>query len=384
MLRFLERGIRGKALTNVHDLNRLRHFLFLEYGTALGSNVHASPLYEALKCAVPDAVTMVACSRMAFEVLQNNPFIDYLVETRRPTENTGAAIRCLRGHLKDTGFVPEVIITSKGNEQRSIALLSLFLGKATRMGYTGAPEFYDVLLQPDREESLIDNNLRVVERLGYPSIAVEPRVSFSLEDLQKARGLLDRASWNDATPRVVFITQTSPTQRKSWPRGRFVSVINHTLNVHGARAIFVGTASESENIESIRADVQGESINLAGQTTIPHLAALLSLCDYAVSLDTGNMHIARSVGLPMVILAPAWQPAIEWLPLGFDQYRIFKGADIPHATPNYVMDEIGVDEVIAALDDLFERYPSSQQSRGERVARGMAHVSTQSRRRLPQ
>ena len=128
--------------------------------------------------------------------------------------------------------------------------------------------------------------------------------------------------------------------------------------------------------------MQGDSISLAGQTTISQLAAVLSLCDFAVSLDTGNMHIGRSVGLPMIILAPAWQPVIEWLPLGLDQYRIFKGEDIPQAPLDYVMDEMGVKEVVSALDDLFVRYPASQQSRQGRVDRGMTRVRPQSRRRL--
>ena len=381
-LRFFERGATGKVSTRLDDLRRLRHFLFLEYGTALGSNIHASPLYEALKRAVPGAVTMVACSRMAFEVLRHNPFIDYLVETRRPTENVREAIRSLRAYLRATDFSPEIIITSKGNEQRSIALLSYFVGPAIRLGYTEAPELYDVLLRPDREQSLIANNLRVVERLGYQKEAAEPRVSFGPEDLEKANRLLDQGGGDDGRPRVVFITQTSPTQRKSWPRERFVSVVSHALKVLGAKAIFVGTANESREIDLIRAGARGDSVNLAGQTTITQLAALLSLCDYAVSLDTGNMHIGRSVGLPMVILAPAWQPVIEWLPLGFDEYRIFKGEDIPQATPDYVINEIGVDEVVASLDDLFARYPVSRQGREDRIARSLAHVSPESRRPL--
>jgi ADP-heptose:LPS heptosyltransferase len=377
-MRFIEHRP-GAKRPGLEDLRRLRRFLFLDYGTALGSCVHATPIYEALKYAVPDAVTMVACSRMAFEVFKHNPFIDYLVETPRPTVNVFHAIRSLREHLKIQGLTPEVIITSKGNEQRSIAMLAYFAGKAIRFGYTLAPELYDVLLRPDSKRSLIENNLKVIERLGHQSRVLEPRVAFSPADLEHAQNLL-RAG--DTRPRVVFITQTSPTQRKSWPRDRFVSVANHAVKVHRAYPVFVGTSKEAEGIESIRAGVEGESITLAGQTTITQLAAVLSLCDYAVSLDTGNMHIGRSVGLPMVILAPAWQPVIEWLPLGFDQYRIFKGDDIPQAPPDYVMNEIGAEEVIVALDDLVSRYPVSQQSRHARIERSLAHVSSQSRCQL--
>ena len=218
VMRFIERGAGPNSRPGIDELGRLRRFLFFEYGTALGSNVHATPIYEALKRAVPDAVAMVACGRMAFEVFRNNPFIDYLVETSRPPVNVLDAIRSLRECLKTEHFAPEIVITSMGNEQRSIALLSVFAGGAIRFGYTLAPELYDVPLRPDRERSLIENQLSIIERLGYKKQFVEPRVSFSREDLVQAQSLVEASGAADGGPRVVFITQTSPTQRKSWPR----------------------------------------------------------------------------------------------------------------------------------------------------------------------
>jgi ADP-heptose:LPS heptosyltransferase len=378
-MRFIERGMNRKP-PDVDGLRHARRFLFLEYSPALGTNVHATPIFEALKRAVPDAVTMVACSQLAFEVFRHNPFIDYLVETPRPPVSALLAIRSLREHLKATGFVPDLVVTSKGNEQRSIALLAFLAGKATRLGYTLAPELYDVVLRADPEQSLIDNNMRVIEGLGYRKDAPEPRVAFGPEELRYAQSLLATADID--RPRVAFITQTSPTQRKSWPVDRFIAVANHVTRIHGGCGVFLGTGKEAGPIETLCAAVQGNTISLAGKTTISQVAAALSLCDYAISLDTGNMHIGRSVGLPMVILAPAWQPVIEWLPLGFDQYRILKGNDIPQATPDYVMNEMGVPEVIATLDDLFARYPVSAQSREDRIRCRLAHVAPESRRPL--
>lgn len=381
-MRFVDRCARGRSRLGIDDLRRARRFLFFEYEPALGSNVHATPIFEALKRVVPDAVTMVAGGRMAFEVFRQNPFIDYLVETPGRGASLLRSVRSLRGHLKATGFVPEIVITSYTSQQRSIAIQAFLAGRAIRLGYTFAPELYDVFLRYDSRRSLIENNLRIIEGLGYQKQTVEPRVAFGPEDLDRAKSLLGRTE--TGRPRVVFITQTSLTQSKNWPADRFVAVANHVTTVLGGCAIFVGTGKETERIEAIRTGVQGHSISLAGQTTISQLAAVFSLCDYAVSLDTGNLHIGRSVGLPMVILTPAWQPLIEWLPLGFDQYRIFKGDDIPKAPSDYVMDEMGVDEVIAALDDLFARYPASQQSREGRVERSLAQVSPQSRRPLRQ
>jgi hypothetical protein len=59
----------------------------------------------------------------------------------------------------------------------------------------------------------------------------------------------------------------------------------------------------------------------------------------------------------MVIIAPAWSPPIEWLPIGDDRFRILKNADMAAAPVNYIIDEVGVDEVTGGLEDLLTRYP---------------------------
>jgi hypothetical protein len=69
------------------------------------------------------------------------------------------------------------------------------------------------------------------------------------------------------------------------------------------------------------------------------------------------MHIGRAVGLPMTIIAPAWSPPIEWLPLGIDRFRILKNADMTSAPADYIIDEVSVEEVQLALEELIARYP---------------------------
>jgi len=66
--------------------------------------------------------------------------------------------------------------------------------------------------------------------------------------------------------------------------------------------------------------------------------------------------------VPMAIIAPAWSPPVEWLPLGNPRVRIFKNADMDHAPDDYVIDEVQVEEVEAALDELLHLYPVRQRS----------------------
>lgn len=372
LVRLAGRILKGARSVTTDDLRQLRQLLFLQYEAPLGSNVHVTPVFEAIKQVAPDTRIAVACSGLATEVLKHNPFIDDLLVTPNPLVNTVDAMRSLRHQLYEKKINPECVVTTSGNTRSRITLCGLVAGRSLRVGYTHTPALYDASLIYNKEISLIANNLRLVQLLGRGGAHYEPRIFFSRADLDVAQSLLATSDAAGLKPRVVFVTQTSPTQRKSWRKERFIAAAEYAIRELGCEAIFVGTAKEADLIDDIRNGMQYPSISVAGKTSLPVLSAMLCMCDYAITLDTGTMHVGRSAGIPQVILAPAWSPVIEWLPLGMDQYRILKGPDIPSAPADYVIDEISTDEAISALGYLYRNYPWSAEARMARVQRNLA------------
>ena len=117
--------------------------------------------------------------------------------------------------------------------------------------------------------------------------------------------------------------------------------------------VFAGTAAESPAIEALRSGLSFPTATVAGQTSLLELSAILGLADIALTLDTGPMHLARAMRLPMVIIAPAWSPAVEWLPLNNPRARILKNLDLPTPPPDdYLIDEVTVPEVEQHLNEL--------------------------------
>jgi ADP-heptose:LPS heptosyltransferase len=370
-VRLAGRILRGARSVTTDDLRQLRQLLFLQYEAPLGSNVHITPVFEAIKKAVPDTRIAVACSGLAVEVLKHNPFIDDLLITSNPLVNTADAMRSLRHQLRKKKINPECVVTTSGNTRSRITLCGMVAGRSLRVGYTHVPALYDASLIYNKEISLIANNLRLVQLLGHGDTHYEPRIFFSRTDLEIAQSLLATNDSAVLKPRVVFVTQTSPTQRKSWRKERFVAAADYVVRELGCEAVFVGTAKEADLIDDIRNRMQHPSVSVAGKTSLPVLSAMLCMCDYAITLDTGTMHVGRAAGIPQVILAPAWSPVVEWLPLGMDQYQIRKGPDIHSAPANYVIDEISTDEVISALEYLYQNYPWSTETRMARVQRNL-------------
>jgi len=66
--------------------------------------------------------------------------------------------------------------------------------------------------------------------------------------------------------------------------------------------ILFGTASEEPVSDAIAAGITGPSIGLVGKTAIADLPALLSRCQLFVGNDSGAMHVAAAVGLPVVAI----------------------------------------------------------------------------------
>lgn len=347
-------------------LEDLRNFLLLQYPLALGTAVHATPLIAAIHAAVPDARVAAAASGFALEVLRGNPGLERLIATPSPLREWLPAANAIR-RAKIFGREHYAVLLTTGNERSRILLASVLAGGVNRVGFTLVPELAEVPLRYDPRISQIANNLRLVEALGHGAMLLErleanpglmePRVFPSQEDVAAAHRLLREQGVDEARPIAVMITQTSPTQRKSWREDRFRAVAEMLRREYEMQLVFVGAAAESAAIDALRRGIASPTASVAGQTGLLELAAILGLADVAVTLDTGPMHLARAMRLPMVVLAPAWSPPVEWLPLGNPRAVILKNAEMDVAPPDYRIDEVSVEEVEAGLRQLLRLYP---------------------------
>ncbi len=346
---------------------QIRNFLVLQQESPLGSVVHATPLYESLKRAIPAAHITVAASRMATAVLQHNPYIDRTVVTPDPFADFRNAARTVRGLFQSLPDGARCIVTTIGSQRSKLALLSYMAGDAIRIGYTLAPELYDMPLSFHPERGQIQGNLDIVRELGHHATFCEPRIFFTERDAEHASQWLESLEVPSNLPRVAYVTQNSGGQRNRWSAARFQHVITHLSQHQNAVPIFLGTANEAASIEELRNGLSDRGISLAGKTTIPELAAVLAQCDLVVSLDTGTFHVARAVGLPGVVIAPAWQSPLEWLPVEHPRYRVLRGATIEKPPADYWIEEVTTKQVCEAAIELMSQYPADPAQRAERL-----------------
>jgi ADP-heptose:LPS heptosyltransferase len=355
------------------DAAQVRRVLVLEHRLPLGCLVHMTPAFEAIKRSRPELEITVATRGAGLLVLRHSPFVDYLIETPDPTTHLRAAVQALRAELRRRGIRPDCVLTGASDQRTKIALLGLFGSSGWRGGFTVNPALYQRPLAYDHNLSLIANNLRLATLLDSKNDPTEPRIPFSREGAEVAANLL-RAANPEGKPMVVFVTQNSGGQNTGWHNERFVHVVRHAALERGFAVVYVGVAQDSAAIDAIREVAGGIGTSIAGKTAVNELAAVLALCDFAVTLDTGTMHVGRSVRLPMVVLGPSWQKPIEWMPLGPENVRILRGQDRVDVPDGYRLDEISAESVTAALDELVNLYPPSHEARQSRLQAALSEI----------
>src|SRR6267378_2505161 len=87
---------------------------------------------------------------------------------------------------------------------------------------------------------------------------------------------------------------------KCWPPERFAKALNQLRKERDAEVILFGTPAEGAVSAAIQGGLEAKAIDLTGKTQIAELPALLSRCTAFLGNDSGAMHVAAAVGLPVV------------------------------------------------------------------------------------
>jgi len=145
--------------------------------------------------------------------------------------------------------------------------------------------------------------LELLRRAGWlDQLPDEQHITLRVPDAARQRAaqtLLEAGSKPHAT-RIAVGAGASYGSAKCWPPDRFAKALNSLLSHADADIIIFGTPSELPVSTAIAAELQRPPINLTGKTSIADLPALLSQCHLFLGNDSGAMHVAAAVGLPVV------------------------------------------------------------------------------------
>ncbi len=279
----------------------MRRALIVATGGGLGDLLLASPIGEALARAFPGiAITWWANARAA-SILGGNPHVAALW-----TESPRAPIRVLldatRGGRYDIAVLPWT--TGRQASLAWLARIPCRVGQGGRLAYSWMFT-HRVRVRSahgDTTSHWVDIQLDYARAVGCDATGVAPRIWLTDEDREAARRVL-QARGIRAADRfcVLHVGRDLPIATLAWNVERLAEIGRGVSSRHGLHVVLTGTDAEKSVIARAANGIGKAAISLAGETPgVRCLAAVVERAALFVGLDSGPMHVAAALGVPVL------------------------------------------------------------------------------------
>ncbi len=145
--------------------------------------------------------------------------------------------------------------------------------------------------------------LELLRRAGWIESLPEitpVRIRVETEARERAEKLLVAAGCPPNGLRIAFGTGAAYGTAKCWPANRYADLARTLVSEYGAHVLLFGAASEASVAAEVEQGAGTGVTNLIGRSAIGDLPALLSCCTLFIGNDSGAMHVAAAVGIPVV------------------------------------------------------------------------------------
>lgn len=277
----------------------------------IGDTVLTVPFLRNLRYAYPDAQIDLMVAPVSGEIIDKCPYVDNFIyfdttKKHRYENKEGQEkkdfwyyVKLLRKEKYDKAFVLKRSLSS--------AFLAFAAGIKERIGFdTECRRFLLTKTTPYIENKHeIDCFLDVLKAddIDVKDNYLENWIDDAEIDVVKKILLVNGFQFNSGK-KVVIVHATSGNRKKEWAKDKWAEIITWLSNEQNAQVVFNGTKNDSSTYEEIMSLVKDRlittPINLCGCFNLRQTLAFTKLCDLIVGCDSGNLHIAASVGIPVI------------------------------------------------------------------------------------
>lgn len=189
----------------------------------------------------------------------------------------------------------------------------------------------------------------------------EPEIDVPLEKQQSADAIFTKAKIPSDRP-VIAIQPFSLWRYKEWGVNSYIQLINRLISEYNVSVIITGSLDEKKRADEILTHCRWNTYNLAGETSLGTLAAVLKASSLFIGADSAGIHIAAAVGTPTVsIFGPS--SSADWAPRGIQHSVVHKDLECVPCNQkgcqgkgiSRCLDELTVDEVMTAVRSQIDR-----------------------------
>jgi heptosyltransferase-2 len=273
----------------------------------VGDTMLMQPMLKRLKQRYPDSRIDILAPPWTADLLRMIPEVSEVVINPFPHGALQLAARYRFGKRLRAAFYGQAIVLP--NSFKS-ALVPFFAHIPLRTGYTG--EFRYGLLNDARKLNkrrlplMVGRFAQLAEDSGKeaPLPLANPRLQITGAQRDAVLKKLELAP---DKPVAVFCPGAEYGPAKRWPAAYFAELAQR-LQQHGYEVWLIGSARDRDEAEKIVALGNAQCRNLCGNTGLSDAIALLSCAKLVVSNDSGLMHLAAALDIPMLALFGSSSP----------------------------------------------------------------------------
>ncbi len=312
-------------------LPSVQNILIIQLGD-IGDVIWSIPTFRAVKKAYPDAHLSLLVREGIGSLFDADTAVKQVFEVKRYQGTLGTRLTAQLAFLKKVRKSGFDLVFDLRSDDRG-AFMARLTGARFRASllYSDVPFYrnrlFTHLVYPAAENIRVrlgaaEQSLRIVRGFGISTEDVVPRLCVEPETLARMSSLVSNhgipsEGQGGAPKNFVTLNPFSRWSYKEWPLENWIAISAWLWTECRLPAVIVGSAPERERAEALVKSGSGvvKIHNLAGETNLKELAALLSLSHLHVGVDSAAPHIAAAVGTPTItIYGPSdWR---DWAPVG--------------------------------------------------------------------
>lgn len=288
----------------------------------IGDAVLTTPAISALRKNFPGAEIAILAKPYVSEIFKGNPDIDDIILYERSGFIEGVrSVKEIRKKMFDLA-----VLFQNAFEAALIAFLS---GIPKRLGY--ATDGRGLLLNPSipvKTETLKKHHLEyyidLLKEAGMKAEKGPLVLRLSQNESEWAIDFLKKNGWKESAGLVGINPGAAYGPAKRWHPERFASVADRLMK-EGVMVIIFGGPGDKSVVEDIKRRMITMPV-IASGTSVRQLASLIERCSLFLTNDTGPMHMAAALKVPVIALFGSTDPDATG-PVGEGQRIIYKKAD---------------------------------------------------------
>ena len=313
MLADVKSGISG-------DIDPQYHRILIVRTDRLGDVLLSTPVIKALRQKFPQGYICMLVSPYTKDVLDGNPALDETITFDKDAKNSQGWLATLKlaKALRKKKFDLTIVL----HPTTRMHLITFLAGIPKRLGYDRKFGF----LLTDRIKHAKQHGQKheseyALDLIRYLGIEPQDKSLFMpiKQESEKWVEILFRQVGIMDSDKLLVIHPAASCPSRIWPGERYAQVADKLVQQYGFKVIIVSGPKDIQKAEVVIKNMRIKALNLAGKTSISQLASLLRRCQLFISTDSGPMHVASALGVPVITIFGRSQAGLSpqrWGPLG--------------------------------------------------------------------